>query len=324
MLLLYFTIHNPQLKTPYLQMNSLRKEIHSSLYQQFPDELINIVHQNLINKPIKGELQYKAPKGNIKFQFRPLFIATYQNLLNEENLFISNDDNKPEIIQCDLNCFQKQSFKISHSGGVAVNQHKNHLYVADDRKILTIDILSGKTIHTYNHNHQLIGLCYNAEFGSIIAGENSNGRLIILDSKNQMSSKYSSKQNLKLNFPWGIKCSSLSNKIYIADNGNNRIAVCDAEGVFDPVCTKNFLDLNDNPLDVAIHSYEDKCGGLVEEFIVTYGDRFTIKRKNFLITTGNYGHGDYEFNNNHGIEWSDATQKLIVCDTNNNRLQFYI
>jgi DNA-binding beta-propeller fold protein YncE len=116
---------------------------------------------------------------------------------------------------------------------------------------------------------------------------------------------------------------SASNRVYVADAGNSRIQVFDAEGVF--MKTWGSVGAGDgefnNPTDVSVDSARGR---------VYVADPYNDNRVQMFATDGvfikkwqNSGVGNGQFNGPFAVHADSGTGRLFVADAGNERIQVF-
>ena len=115
----------------------------------------------------------------------------------------------------------------------------------------------------------------------------------------------------ELNRPSGIAIHYKTGNIYIADTNNHRVQVfsCTGDYLF------MFSEMN-GPSGICIS--QNKV--FVTQSIVSCIAMYELEGK-LIKMIGNYGNGEAEFKNPHGLDVSDRTNNVYVCDCNNHRVQ---
>ena len=127
-------------------------------------------------------------------------------------------------------------------------------------------------------------------------------------------SKKSSKQKSpgELNNPKRIAIHYETGNIYIADSSNQRVQVfsCNGDYLFmfsEKMCNPGGICVSQN--NVFVTQYNDHCINMYE-----------LKGK-LIKSVGSEGNGEAQFNNPRGLDVSDRSNSIYVCDRDNHRIQ---
>ena len=116
----------------------------------------------------------------------------------------------------------------------------------------------------------------------------------------------------ELNNPFGIAIHYNTGNVYIADTNNHRVQVfsCNGDYLF------MFSEMMNQPMGICISQntvfvtqYDSHCINMYE-----------LEGK-LIKSVGSKGNGEAQFKYPHGLDVSDRTNNIYVCDFNNNRIQ---
>ena len=116
----------------------------------------------------------------------------------------------------------------------------------------------------------------------------------------------------ELNNPYGIAIHYKTGNVYIADTNNHRVQVfgCNGDYLF------MFCEKMNRPIGICVSQNTVFVTQLISHCINMY----ELEGK-LIKSVGSKGNGEAQFNNPLGLDVSDRTNNIYVCDCNNNRIQ---
>lgn len=237
-------------------------------------------------------IQLKDKQGNSILEPKG-FAFTPDNYM----FLVESDQSRIHILDREMNYLRR--FKINFKDGDFLSFPEDIEY-SPDRTFFIVD----------SSNSRILKVSTNGDVERQIKSESSTGLFL--------NDKLEDTGNVNLKLPSGITLSPRG-ELYIADTYNNRIVQLNLSG--DQVWS--FGDTGDSvgrlsrPRDIAV----DKEGLI---YVTDDQSRVSVinKKKGVRKIIGTEGKGPGKFNRPKGITiWHD--KYLVVCDTNNKRIQFF-
>lgn len=275
--------------------------------------------------PIKGNF-YGKFKTTKKIQDISCFINSFSD--NEEIFIVDPANNEIRVFtsnfkyirkyECDNEVFNNEKGEFKCYGGIrgiCVNQQTNYLYMCDysHNRIQIIDIQSGKYVDSIIDNCNCPkNIVINNNHHSIAIANEKN--IVVFDKNNKCIRSFGKEM---FEFPYGLDFNYISNTYYIVDSWNDNIAVWNEDGKWIESFGSGYFQ---SPRYIVINICNDK-----EEIIISDDYRVNIweQGKYKQCIGGNKSQEDGNFQYPGGLTITERSQKLVVCDSWNYRIQMF-